>query len=210
MKFSKNDYKIYKDLKDFANKNTIGRFLRPPLKYLYKIIYPFLPQPRNFLLRNISKNGVCCEIGVWEGDFSERIMRICKPKKLYLIDSWEAVKDSPEGKYNQENQDRRYNIVKEKFRNLISNGGVVIMRKISDEAALNFDDFFFDFVYVDGDHGYEQVKKDLNNYYPKVKQGGFFCGDDYNFEGIKQAVDEFANEKNIRLQIKNQQFIFKK
>lgn len=36
-----------------------------------------------------------------------------------------------------------------------------------------------DFVWVDGDHINEQVIKDINNYYPKVKVGGIFGGHDW-------------------------------
>jgi len=36
-----------------------------------------------------------------------------------------------------------------------------------------------DLVWIDGDHSPEQIKKDLINYYPKVKIGGIFGGHDY-------------------------------
>lgn len=36
-----------------------------------------------------------------------------------------------------------------------------------------------DFVWVDGDHSNNQVKKDIINYYPKVKINGIFGGHDY-------------------------------
>lgn len=110
-------------------------------------------------------------------------------------------------KYNQENQDRRFLIVLNKFKDQISRGTVHIMRVTSDNAVSEFPDNFFDFVYIDGDHSYDQVRKDLRNYYTKVKPGGFFCGDDYHFEGVRQAVDEFAKEKQISFTIKDRQFI---
>jgi methyltransferase family protein len=37
---------------------------------------------------------------------------------------------------------------------------------------------YFDWIYVDGDHQYEAVKKGLESYLPKVKPGGFITGDD--------------------------------
>lgn len=36
-----------------------------------------------------------------------------------------------------------------------------------------------DFVYIDGNHEYAFVKKDIELYYPKVKIGGIIGGDDY-------------------------------
>ena len=36
----------------------------------------------------------------------------------------------------------------------------------------------FDVIYVDGDHSFEVVKKDLLNYTPKIKKGGYLITDD--------------------------------
>ena len=35
-----------------------------------------------------------------------------------------------------------------------------------------------DFVYIDGNHAYEYVKKDIGLYYPKLKKGGVIGGHD--------------------------------
>ena len=43
---------------------------------------------REELLRILPKNGVVGELGVDEGDFSNLILTINKPKKLHLIDFW--------------------------------------------------------------------------------------------------------------------------
>lgn len=60
-----------------------------------------------------------------------------------------------------------------------------------------------DFVYIDGDHSYEAVKKDLEAWYPKVKSGGMFCGHDYNYPDVERAVQEFAKSKGLKLFVKN-------
>jgi len=43
---------------------------------------------RDDLLKLMPKNGIIAEIGVWDGSFSEKILKYCNPKKLYLIDCW--------------------------------------------------------------------------------------------------------------------------
>lgn len=51
-----------------------------------------------------------------------------------------------------------------------------------------------DFVYVDADHTFQGVVRDLTAWFPKVKVGGIIGGHDYghpNFPGVKRAVDEF-------------------
>lgn len=42
-----------------------------------------------------------------------------------------------------------------------------------------FQDGFFDFIYIDGDHSYKGAKSDLINFYPKVRVGGVIAGHDY-------------------------------
>jgi hypothetical protein len=56
-------------------------------------------------------------------------------------------------------------------------------------------------VFIDGDHSYEGVKKDLNNYYSKVKTGGIFSGHDINLQSVQQAVREFREQNLITNQI---------
>jgi GR25 family glycosyltransferase involved in LPS biosynthesis len=57
-----------------------------------------------------------------------------------------------------------------------------------------------DFVFIDGDHSYEGVRRDILSWFTKVKPGGFICGNDIfqkNFDGISQAVSEFFDNVGI-------------
>ncbi|MBM3281254.1 MAG: class I SAM-dependent methyltransferase [Candidatus Harrisonbacteria bacterium] len=205
-KFYKNDYKLKNDLKVFANTNPFGKLLKPFLKNLYKSIENHLPEPRDFLLKSIRKNGVCAEIGVYNGLFSKRIIRISKPQQLYLIDPWLEIPGGKE-KYNQDNQDNRYSFVLRALRKEIDKNIVHVIRKKSDEAVSQFYEGFFDFIYIDGDHSYFQVKKDLENFYSKMKKGGVLAGDDYHLPEVKQAVDEFAQNHHLQTYKRNNQFV---
>lgn len=40
------------------------------------------------MLAEMPKGGIAAEIGVWEGNFSEKILEIADPKELHLIDPW--------------------------------------------------------------------------------------------------------------------------
>ena len=68
-------------------------------------------------------------------------------------------------------------------------------------AAKNFSDKFFDIVFIDGDHTYAAVKADLEAWWPKVRAGGIFCGDDYAWSDVKRAVDAFAKTAGAQLSV---------
>ena len=61
-----------------------------------------------------------------------------------------------------------------------------------------FPDESIDFLFIDADHSYEAVKKDLELWYPKVKHGGVISGHDYTEPcGVKMAVDAFFTFTNV-------------
>jgi len=165
---------------------------------------------RLFLLQTMPKNSICAEIGVNRGNFSKSILKIVNPKKLYLIDPWKL----PE---NQAEMVENYNKTLKRVKNEIESGQVILKKESSLDVLGKFEDNFFDWIYVDGDHRYEFVKKDLELCYSKVKKNGFITGDDYNHQGgpfkreVAKAVDEFIKKATVEvILLKNEQFIFKK
>ena len=63
-----------------------------------------------------------------------------------------------------------------------------------------FEDGTFNFVYIDGDHSYDGVKRDIELYLPKIKEGGIIGGHDYNkkeWEGVVKAVNEYFTEPDF-------------
>lgn len=65
-----------------------------------------------------------------------------------------------------------------------------VVRMLSAEAPKLYDDNSLDFVFIDAGHEYPDVSADLDAWWPKVKAGGVFAGDDYYGKGVKRAVDE--------------------
>lgn len=54
----------------------------------------------------------------------------------------------------------------------------------------NYSNEYFDFVYIDASHEYEDVLKDINSCIRVVKKGGLIAGHDYSWESVKKAVNE--------------------
>ena len=175
--------------------------------------------PRLSLLKKMPKSAVCAEIGVWKGDFSMRIQNLTSPKKMHLIDPWILQNEFPERMYggsvaqNQKDMDRIYEDVRIKFKN---HQNVILHRGMSEEVLSEFEDAYFDWVYIDGNHYYEYVLMDLRTCLLKVKEGGLIAGDDYEWgekEGypVKKAVHDFIEENNLdsNMEILGSQFIIR-
>ena len=71
----------------------------------------------------------------------------------------------------------------------------------SEHAADMFPDGMFDYVFIDGDHGYDACKRDIAMWLPKVKSGGILAGHDYKSgePGVVDAVKEFIAESGMKL-----------
>lgn len=55
-------------------------------------------------------------------------------------------------------------------------------------------------VFIDGDHGYESTKTDLERFAPKVIKDGFIVGHDFqSYEGVHKAFTEYFFSKCLRV-----------
>jgi len=135
---------------------------------------------------------VALEVGSHNGRHAKLLLEhLPNISKLYLVDFWQAYKDYPV----KELQQQDYEMIKATFFN---NSKVKIIRSDSVEASKNFVDGTVDFIYIDADHTYEGVKRDILAWRSKVKEGGMICGHDYGYPdtpGVKQAVDEIFKDK---------------
>lgn len=179
------------------------------------------PPPRVTLLRRMPKNAVCAEIGVWKGAFSAQILEIARPAELHMIDPWTFQPEFPERMYGgtvakrQEDMDAIYEAVRERYGSL---PGVRIHRETSETALAGFEDGFFDWLYIDGNHYYEYVLRDLELAFRKVRPGGVIAGDDYGWgEAIGFPVagavrDAMARRQAAadRLEVLGSQFLIRR
>ena len=133
------------------------------------------------------------EIGVWKGGFSSSILSRCAVDKMICVDPWNGV-----GMTSEFDGDEVYEEAKAALNAF--GARVQIVRKTSIEAANDVDDGSLDFVYIDALHMYDEVKKDIEAWLPKVRSGGILAGHDYKKKrmcGVKRAVDEFFGEENV-------------
>ncbi len=85
----------------------------------------------------------------------------------------------------------------------ILNKNIIIVRMTSEEAACVLPDDF-NFVYVDGKHGYYDVLTDISLWEEKIVNGGILSGHDYiskkRYEAVGKAVRHYAEEMGRDLQ----------
>jgi hypothetical protein len=77
-----------------------------------------------------------------------------------------------------------------------------------------YDEESLQFVYIDGDHNYEIVKLDIDNWWSRVKVGGYLGGDDIDaYPSVLKAMNELIERENIpnhNIQIFPNSFLIRK
>lgn len=80
-----------------------------------------------------------------------------------------------------------------------------ILQMDSAEAARRFANESIDFCFLDGAHDYESVRRDLDAWLPKMKQQSTIAGDDWNWGGVRRAVNEVFWQPAIEVLGKDRQ-----
>lgn len=168
-------------------------------KIVFTIFPLYFARPMiTFLAKQNKVNLIGVEIGVNRGHNAEIMLKMLNIKKLYLVDPYET--------YVQDERlvQSSYHYAKEAMSRLIdftAAGRVEFIRKKSVEAA-NYIYSGLDFVYIDGNHTYEDVSQEIKLYYPKIKKGGIIGGHDYDggHLGVCRAVNEFIKREKLALQ----------
>ena len=120
------------------------------------------------------------EIGVYKGEFAEKILRGCKQVKTYImIDPWRNLSDwNKPANVNDllfreyyEEAIARTNFWSEKIR---------ILKGKTTEVIDEVDDESCDLIYVDGDHTLKGISIDLISVWSKIKKDGVVLGDDFS------------------------------
>ena len=175
------------------------------LEYRVPTLYKISPMIEFIYNRNIGNEGlVGIEIGTFRGINAHAILSFLNIRKLYLIDPYLQYSDYVEDwipGHSQNDFNNDYVIAKKRLEKFKDKKEFIKMK--SDEATMLRDLIpdNVDFIYVDGNHAYEYVKKDLELYYPKLRVGGVLGGDNFEveFQGVPRAVFEFVDAKNLKL-----------
>ena len=178
-----------------------------------KIFKKFFSKDRiNLISENLSsKDLYVLEIGVHKGDFSKQLAKNLQPKKLILVDPWIAYDDEIYSNSwygnssisNQVIQDQYFLDIKKYFENEIRLETVEVHRKTSDDF-FDQNQLKFDLIYIDGNHLFDFVVRDITNSLNFINRDGIIVLDDYGVagwwnDGITKAVNFFQKKKIINI-----------
>jgi len=151
----------------------------------------------DFLLENLKQKSRIIEIGTLAGDFAYHILTEYDPEYLLLVDIFgqEDVgvyvnKIQPEKRFTPENHKdwvfKRF----EKYKNVEikwSRGSEALFnyhKILSKNSSWDSIDNLFDFIYLDSNHNFSNVLRELISAEPLIKVGGIIGINDYMLNGI--------------------------
>ena len=173
------------------------------------------------LINSLGEDITGLELGVCRGDSFLTLLHNCPNiKKLYGVDSWKPYIDylKPEPDYDpaysvseQQSEMNKF-ITLSNLKYWWNDTKFEIIPKDSMEAIKEIPDKSLDFLFFDAMMSEEQTYQEALAYYPKLKKGGYFMGDDAHctkqvITPIMKVMDKFKNKN--RLTVYNRVFFFK-
>ena len=174
------------------------------MEHFYQDISGFMSHKNtvmlDLVLDQFPSGGTWVELGSWTGRSAAycavELINRNKLGPFYCVDTWlgeAAIAYDPATVQDLEH------IFRTNINPVLEH--VTMLSEISWAAAGHFADGSVDFCYVDAGHSYEAVTNDLHAWWPKLRAGSFFAGDDYTkgYPGVQQAVWDFFGPLSIKV-----------
>ena len=146
----------------------------------------------NKLVHLIPKDSTMIEIGSYMGESTMMLASSKLFKKIYAIEPHKGTESFNDyAGYDWEFVKKEFHLNTRYFDN------ITLISDFNYNVVDMFEDESIDFIYIDADHEYDSVKRDIELYLPKLKKTGIIGGHDYSknaWEGVFNAVNETLGE----------------
>jgi len=130
------------------------------------------------------------EIGLQRGWTICHLLGVCKDLEMIGVDQWIEVPDTgEEGWQSYDHIDLDYWAEKVKARVNAFDGRGRVFHMSSLDAAKLVEDKSLDFVFIDADHTSRGCEADIRAWAPKVQDGGWVCGHDWQYPLVAEVLD---------------------
>jgi len=149
-----------------------------------------------------------CEVGVWQGSLSQRLLREFPEAFLFMVDQYQPYEDKLGRKPIEEIYDAM--LLAGKATDFAATRRMFLITS-SVVASQMFPKKCLDMCYLDADHSEASTYREFQTWYPKVILGGWFGGHDYDgvgdkkgMFGVKKAIDRAAYERGLEVKTTHQ------
>jgi predicted O-methyltransferase YrrM len=140
------------------------------------------------------------EIGSYIGESTILFKNKFPDAFLYIVDPWINNYDISDPTINIMSMEKVEHI----FNELMYNKTKYCKFKMTSDEFFQVQNIpeFFDLIYIDGNHSYEYVKRDLQNSLNVIKKDGIISGHDYGRDinhtlGVTKAINEIIGEPDV-------------
>lgn len=141
------------------------------------------------------------EIGIFRAVLAQEVVKRCHLNRYYLIDPWRPFEGEGTQPWVEQITSGSWDDMCQGAYHIFANCPEVrIVRLDSVRASKLFGYGYLDMVFIDADHSYEAVLRDIRAWLPVVRNGGIISGHDYGtYKGVVRAVNEIFKKKVQRL-----------
>ena len=158
-------------------------------------------------LRRLDRPMTGAEVGVFRGNTSEALLREFPQLRLWMVDPWMPyIGETTFDVHDQQGFDA--SMAAAMMWTEFAKNRRFVLREASPSASSRFADESLDFVFIDGNHLYQNVSADICAWWPKLRRGGLLTGHDYGVYrdtagkwGVQQAVNEFVAATDRELSV---------
>jgi predicted O-methyltransferase YrrM len=158
-----------------------------------------------WLAETAAERKLIVEVGSWRGR-STKALAMTTPGRVFAVDHWSGSVSERDSVHREAVELGADEIFRQFCANLapeIRKGCLVPLRQDSTVAAATLLPVLVppgaDMIFIDAEHTFESVRRDIVSFLPLCANGAVLCGHDYGHEPVTRAVRETLGRFEVRV-----------